>query len=584
MRPKLVGGIRPGMLSAHAALGRGRTMAVQITRHFATVNGERQVHYRRAGTGKPIVLLHQSPTSSREYEPLIQELAGLGYTVIAPDTAGNGMSDPLPGKEWPDMEDFADSVANLLTELGIRKAPVYGFHTGGVCALALALRHPDRVTVAIMDGYVQMDDAEKAEILAYYLPEFKYNWSGSHLTWAWARFREQLIFFPWYRKDAARRMNYDLPPPAGLQTAVMEFLRADDNYRKAYRPAFTFDSAKAVREMKANMVITTTKTDVLDAYHQRMPKPPANLRTLNPANRDEAKKGFIAEMVAYPSPDPAPAVARTKAIPGKIWADFVQAEGASFYCRRNTDASGRPVVLIHASAGSSFSMDRHAKALIGKRPVLAVDLPGNGESDNPMGKTVTVEAQAKFLGAAIKAAGYAEVDVFGYWGGCCVGVELAIQNPGLVKHLAVPTLMVLDDATRDDYLANYTPTIEYEEYGAHWIKAWNMLRDQELYSPWYKRKRDHIIRSYDPDIAAEVIHRRTVDLFKCIDIYQAAYGAHFRYPSLTKLAQVNCPVLLGNPEATTTKKALAVAKTGSAKALPRDFTGLAADLVSFFNA
>lgn len=559
-------------------------MAAQITRHFATVKGERQVHYRRAGTGKPVVLLHQSPTSSKEYEPLIQELAGMGYTVIAPDTAGNGMSDPLPNKEWPEMEDFADGVANLLTELGIKKAPVYGFHTGGVCSLALALRHPDRVTVAIMDGYVQMEAAEKAEIVANYLPELTYNWSGSHLTWTWARFREQSIFFPWYRKDAARRMNYDIPATANLQVAVMEFLRADDNYRKAYRPAFTFDSANAVRSMKANMVITTTKTDVLNSYHQLMPTPPANVRTQNPATRDEAKQGFIAEIKANPSPDEAPAIVKTKPIPGRIWADFVQADGASFYCRRNTDGQGRPVVLIHASPGSSYSMDRHAKALIGKRPVIAIDLPGNGELDNPMGLTVTVEAQAKYLAAAIKAAGYTEVDVFGYWGGCAVGVEFAVQNPGLVKHLAVPTLMILDDATRDDYLANYTPKIELDEYGAHWIRVWNMLRDQELYSPWYKRKRDHIVRSYDPDVAPDIIHRRTVDLFKCLDIYQAAYGAHFRYPSLAKLAEVGCPVLLGNPNSAATKKALTAAKKGAAKALSRDFTALADELVAFFNS
>ncbi|MDX2225201.1 MAG: alpha/beta fold hydrolase, partial [Rhodospirillaceae bacterium] len=351
-------------------------MAIQITRHFATVNGARQVHYRRAGSGPPVVLLHQSPTSSREYIPLIEEIAGLGYTVIAPDTAGNGMSDPLPDLEWPEMSDFADGVANLLTELGIQKAPVYGFHTGGVCALALASRHPDRVTVAIMDGYVQMEGEEKAEILANYLPEFKYNWSGSHLTWAWARFREQIIFFPWYRKDTARRINSDLPPPASIHTSLMDFLRADDAYRKAYRPAFTFDSANAVRTMKANMVITTTQTDVLIKYHDLMPTPPANLRTLRPATRQESKDQFIKIIRDNPSPQKSLPVVAAKPMAGRLWNDYLQIAGASLFCRRNTDGKGTPVVMIHASAASSFGMDRYMKPLIGKRPVLAVDLPG----------------------------------------------------------------------------------------------------------------------------------------------------------------------------------------------------------------
>ena len=78
-------------------------MTVRITRHIATINNERQVHYRRAGSGSPIILLHQSPKSSEEYIPLINELSDQ-YTVFAPDTPGNGLSDPLP-IEKPKMFD-----------------------------------------------------------------------------------------------------------------------------------------------------------------------------------------------------------------------------------------------------------------------------------------------------------------------------------------------------------------------------------------------------------------------------------------------------------------------------------------------
>ncbi|MBL8643011.1 MAG: alpha/beta fold hydrolase [Rhodospirillaceae bacterium] len=555
-------------------------MTIEITRHFATVKGERQVHYRRAGSGPPVILLHQSPTSSREYIPLIREIAGLGFTVFSPDTPGNGLSDPVPGDEWNPMEGFADGVVNLMDELGIKKAPVYGFHTGGVCALALGLRHPERFTVCIMNGYIQMDKAEVDEILANYLPEMELNWSGSHLTWAWARFREQLIFFPWYRKDVARRMNYDVPPPAHIHTALMDFMKCQD-YRRAYRPAFLFDCAAAVKNTKANMVITTAKSDVLDKYHQMLTAVPANVKLLNPANPDESKAQFVKIIADNPAPGPAPAIVKTKPMPGKIWQEYAQVDGGSIYARRNTDGNGRPIVFIHASAASSHSMDGFMKPFIGKRPVIAFDLPGNGESDNPMGATVTVEAQAKYLAQAIAGVGYNEVDVFGYWGGCAVAVELAVQNPTLVKHVAAPSLMVLDDVTRDEYLANYTPTIEFEEFGAHWIKVWNMVRDQELFSHWYKRKKDHIIRSHEPNIAPAVLHRRTVDLFKALDIYQSAYGAHFSYPVLAKLPKVTCPVLL-NDTMPGTRQALTASKTASAKPLPGAPEALAAQLLEFF--
>jgi pimeloyl-ACP methyl ester carboxylesterase len=351
-------------------------------------------------------------------------------------------------------------------------------------------------------------------------------------------------------------MKADIPSPDRLHWAVMEFFRAGDAYRRAYRTAFVFDSANAVRNMKANMVIMTARTDVLDRYHEKMPTPPANVQTLRPKDMVEAKTMFT-EILRKHASGKAPPIARTEPRSGKIWAEYLPVDGGSLYARRNTDGRGRPIVFIHASAASSFSMDRYMTPFIGKRPVLAVDLPGNGESDNPMGKKVTVDAQARYLAQAIKAAGYSDVDVFGHWGGGSVGVELAVQNPALVKSLAVPTLMVTDPAYRDDLLANYTPAIVPDEVGGHLLKVWHMVRDQELFSPWYKRKKENAIAPHPEDIDPVVIHRRTVDLFKAIDIYQAAYAAHFTYPALERIAKTTCPVLLGDPMYDGAKKALA---------------------------
>ncbi|NQV81243.1 MAG: alpha/beta hydrolase, partial [Alphaproteobacteria bacterium] len=56
-----------------------------IRRHFITIGGTRQIHYRRAGTGPAVLLLHQSPKSSREHIPLMQHLMDR-FTCIAPDT------------------------------------------------------------------------------------------------------------------------------------------------------------------------------------------------------------------------------------------------------------------------------------------------------------------------------------------------------------------------------------------------------------------------------------------------------------------------------------------------------------------
>jgi len=57
---------------------------------FAEVNGVR-LHYRIAGQGSPVVLLHGYAQDSRMWLPLMAELAKT-HTVIAPDLRGFGQS------------------------------------------------------------------------------------------------------------------------------------------------------------------------------------------------------------------------------------------------------------------------------------------------------------------------------------------------------------------------------------------------------------------------------------------------------------------------------------------------------------
>lgn len=521
-------------------------MTNQISRHIATIDGKRQVHYRKAGSGNPIVLLHQSPKSSEEYIPLIKELS-LDYTVFAPDTPGNGLSDPLP-IEKPTMTDFAENVVSFMDALGIEKCPVYGFHTGGSCALELAWKFPEKVTIGIVDGYVNMPEQRVKEIMENYFAPLELDWSGSHLTWVWSRFREQIIFFPWYRKDKESRMTgYSIPPPEYQQNAVVEFLRAGKAYVGPYRAAFIQDNINSIKEMKAKCLVMSSKTDVLYDGLDRMPKPSSNINVARPDNPSDAIILMKDTIKKYPSPNPAPDNLNTLPLKGKIWGQYIQVGGGSLYSRGNNEAEGRPVLFIHSSASSNRGMEKYMELLIGQKNTFCIDLPGNGESDNPMGLEVTVEKQASFLVEAIHALGYDSVDVFGEWGGGSVGIELAVQHPEMVKHIFIPNLMSMElkgDAL-EEMCSNYTPQIEIDKYGTHWTTVWNMLRDQELYSPWYKSNKENIIHPDEESISSEVIHRRTLDLFKSYEIYRSAYKAHFSYEISRKIQDINCPILIG---------------------------------------
>jgi len=109
---------------------------------------EGQVCYRMEGSGEPLLLLHQTPMVS-EYSLMIPILAK-SYQVVAMETLGYGYSDNPP-REY-EIEDFAQSVVNFLSAMGINKTSIVGHHTGASIAAEVAAAYPERVDKLIVSG------------------------------------------------------------------------------------------------------------------------------------------------------------------------------------------------------------------------------------------------------------------------------------------------------------------------------------------------------------------------------------------------------------------------------------------------
>ncbi|NBU24755.1 MAG: alpha/beta fold hydrolase [Gammaproteobacteria bacterium] len=380
-----------------------------ITRHFATITGgrwgARQVHYRRAGSGPVVLCLHQSPLSSRD---MLATLARWHphFTCIAPDTPGFGLSDPL-GVPRAEMTDFADAVVEFMDALGIARAAVYGFHTGAMITLALAAHHPQRIACAVANGVVLLTEQERADMVEHYLPPLLPAWDGSHLAWLWARLREQTIFFPWYRAAAAARLGGGLPPPATLQGALLDFMRSGDHYRVGYRAAFTLRSDEALRRAAAPLLATAASTDVLSKQLPRI-RNAADCVTVRPGGTPEETLDLCRDFISRHARGRAavPAAAPAAALPCLMRQDFVAVPGGQLRLRRNDDASGIPVVLLHDATGSADALRGVARGFIGRRPVLALDLPGHGESDAaPLRGKPTIDSHARAVVTALDALG-----------------------------------------------------------------------------------------------------------------------------------------------------------------------------------
>jgi pimeloyl-ACP methyl ester carboxylesterase len=111
----------------------------------AEINGAR-IHYRREGSGFPVVMLHAAIADSRMWLPQMDEFAK-EFDVVCPDTRGFGDSE-LPPTRWSPVGD----LITLMDELALKPAHVIGCSMGGRIAIDMALDHPARVSKLVLVG------------------------------------------------------------------------------------------------------------------------------------------------------------------------------------------------------------------------------------------------------------------------------------------------------------------------------------------------------------------------------------------------------------------------------------------------
>ena len=149
-----------------------------------------QIHYRRCmgrdvggGPGEPLVLLHQSPLSSTQFEAVMPALAAAGFDALALDMPGFGMSDVAA--EGATLEDFASIISAGLRAMGWSSAHLVGHHTGAVLGAVFAAAHPHAVRKLVLNGFPLLGKAERDHFATFYFGPKDPKPDGSHLLIAW---------------------------------------------------------------------------------------------------------------------------------------------------------------------------------------------------------------------------------------------------------------------------------------------------------------------------------------------------------------------------------------------------------------
>ncbi len=467
--------------------------------------GDHTVHYRVTGNGPAVVMLHDSPRSSRLHIETMQALGGR-FTVYALDTPGYGNSTPLAIAD-PTIRDFADALGEALAALGLQNAPLYATHTSSKIALEYVADCTEAPAILILDGLsIPVTPADEAFLAAYMRP-FTIDASGAYLAAEWTRLRDMLRWFPWF--DARTESRMPIEPPSGewIELYALDLLSAGPHYSDAYAAAMRYDTLPALRRIKSPTIVAARADDVLFSSLDRLPPDMSAQVRCERLPSDRAYwlewLGDILTKACGPAQSDTPA---SEDSDGPVYIDLPH--GQMLVHRSGTDG-GTPLLILETPTILHARIWQDAMA--GTRSVFVPELPGYGESD-PL-EDASIEDHADAIAAMLRLLDTGSVDVLAIGLAAPLALTLAARDPDLVNGIVLDGVSGLKSAER------LFPVITQDFAGGHWHHVWHMLRDSEVQWPWFDGS-VKAQRKLVPYLDGGPLHRTLLDVLK----QPASYG------------------------------------------------------------
>lgn len=203
---------------------------------------------------------------------------------------------------------------------------------------------------------------------------------------------------------------------------------------------------------------------------------------------------------------------------------YVDTPGGQIHSHQR-GGTGTPIVLIHQTALSARSIDPLLLALDVPNPLIALDIPGFGNSTQPAGWP-TIADYAVELFAAIDRLGIDRCHLFGHHTGAAIAVEIAAAQPRRVASAMLCGLPLMTAAERADFAAQLGDPILPMRDGEHLLQNWRYTLD------------------HNPNCDTPAIHDAVTDMLRNWRARPQAYRAVASHDTAAAAARVAVPVLL----------------------------------------
>lgn len=214
-----------------------------------------QIHFQVMGDGAPLVLLHQAPMTSGQFDNVYEPLARRGFRAIGIDMPGFGGSDPAPFT--PTATDYAQAVPPVLDALGIDKAGLLGHHTGALVATEAAFHFPDRISALIINGPLLVSEEDTANFMKG-LHQWELGWKAEPEA---AHMVELFKIRDGFAKGSIS--------PARLSDYVVQALSGRGAFWHGHHAAYTYRQQDVLPHIKQPTLILTNTGDMIYPHAQK---------------------------------------------------------------------------------------------------------------------------------------------------------------------------------------------------------------------------------------------------------------------------------------------------------------------------
>jgi pimeloyl-ACP methyl ester carboxylesterase len=363
---------------------------------------------------------------------------------------------------------------------------------------------------------------------------------GGHLTKTWIRFRDQFTWFPWLSRDVRRLNPVDRPTPEEIDLWVSMFYRSCKTYGPAYKAACYYGHGAyvAAEALRVPTIFMASAEDMLFPHLDRLPplRPYQRIERLpyDPDAKFQAIARFAASLPGSHAPLSRPPPTLAGRDPAK---GFVQAPHGQVFVRAYGDSARPAVILLHGAPGTGLKLEAQSRTLADQAHVLVPDLPGVGDSVAPAEDRSILDAAVDAVSAIADGLGLERFVLAATGCGCATAAGFAALGDPRLTTVLLEDPPAPDAATADAV----APEIELSPEGTHWLKAWLMLRDDQIYRPWFDG-RVGAQRKTQGNFAPNWLHDQTVALMTSRATYHRLPRAAHAFDIGHALTQAKAPV------------------------------------------